>query len=134
MRTLRGNSLRIGTGNLFRPNRELNGGIRELFGRIREEAIGLRFCRGVQGTKARCAIAALGSYPSTPLAETPRPSCRHWRTRDGSSPHASRRVGDVSPIQPGRFLRVPWSAALPAPDRAALSTRSDGVSGRLPTP
>src|SRR5215472_1755387 len=39
MRSLRGNSLRIGTGNLFRPNRELNGGIRELFGRIREEAL-----------------------------------------------------------------------------------------------
>ena len=26
------------------------------------------------GTKARCAITALGSYPSTPLAERPRPS------------------------------------------------------------
>ena len=33
----------LGTGNLFRPNRELNGGIRELFGRIREEALGSRF-------------------------------------------------------------------------------------------
>src|SRR5215471_5487670 len=58
MRTLRGNSLRIGTGNLFWPNRELNGGIRELFGRIREEALGSRF------------------LPRRPRYEGPRHYCR----------------------------------------------------------
>src|SRR5215468_845736 len=74
------------------------------------------------------AIAAAGSYPSTPLAGTPPPSCPRWRIRDCSGPHASRRVGDVSPILPGRFRHVLCSALLPEPDRAALSTRSDGVS------
>jgi len=29
-----------------------------------------------EGHEGRCAIAALGSYPSTPLAETPQPSRR----------------------------------------------------------
>src|SRR5262249_5777008 len=78
-------------------------------------------------------ITARVSYLSTPLAETPRPSRRRWRTRDCSGPHASPRVGDVSPILPGQFLSVLWSAAVPDPDRAALSTRCDGVSGRPPT-
>jgi hypothetical protein len=31
---------------------------------------------GAGGAKARCAIGVVGSYPSTPLAETPRPSHR----------------------------------------------------------
>src|SRR5215472_8498882 len=87
-----------------------------------------------------------------PRYEGPRRYCRHGvlsvnpARRNASAiaspltypgllePARARRVGDVSPIQPGRFLRVLWSAALPAPDRAALSTRSDGVLGRPPTP
>src|SRR5215471_3378822 len=79
----------------IRPNRELNGGIRELFGRIREEALARVFSRGVPRYEGRGAIADLGSYPSTPLAETPRPSRRRWLTRDCSSPHASRRVEET---------------------------------------
>src|SRR6516162_4236772 len=39
IRPLRGNSLRIGTGNLFRPNRELNRAIREVSALIRESCI-----------------------------------------------------------------------------------------------
>jgi hypothetical protein len=35
-----------------------------------------RVLPGVGRAKTRCAIAAPGSYPSTPLAETPRPSHR----------------------------------------------------------
>src|SRR5215467_7682287 len=86
-------------------------------------------------SRARCCLVmvrslSLGSYPLTRLAETPRPSCHHWLTRDCSDPHASRRVEDVSPIPLRRLLRVLRSAALPEPDRAALSTRSDGVSDR----
>jgi hypothetical protein len=46
---------------------------------------------------------------------------------------APRRVGDVSPIPLGRYRHVLWSAAVPELDRAASSTRSDGVSGRHPT-
>ncbi len=51
-------------------------------------------------------IAALGSYLSTLLSEMARPSRRRWRVRDCFGLHASRRVGDVSPILMGRSRRV----------------------------
>src|SRR5215472_12932521 len=56
----------LGTGNLFRPNRELNGGIRELFGRIREEALGSLFFREVQGKGPRryCRPGVLSVNPA----------------------------------------------------------------------
>jgi hypothetical protein len=63
-------------GIYFRPNRELDRGIRELFGRIREEALGSAFFAAESKVRRPRAIAGLGSYPSTPLAETPRPSRR----------------------------------------------------------
>jgi hypothetical protein len=85
------------------------------------------------GTKARCAIAALGSYPSTPPAERPRPSHRRWRAWNCLGLRASRQIGFVCPISLGRFRRVRWSAALPVLGPAALSRRSDGVLGRSPT-
>src|SRR5215469_16609690 len=87
----------------------------------------------VSGASSNDPIVARLSYLLTPLAEMPRLLRRRWRTRDCLSSRAPRRVGDVSPIPPERFLRVLWPAALADPDRAALSTRSDGVSGRPPT-
>src|SRR5689334_13843500 len=81
-----------------------------------------------------CAIVAVGSYPPTPLAETPRPSRRRWRARDCLGPNVSRRVGGVSPLPLGRSRWVLWWAALARLHRAAASARSGGVLGRLPTP
>ena len=51
----------------IRPNRELNGGIRELFGRIREEAIGLRFLPrspGYEGPLCYCRPGVLSVNPA----------------------------------------------------------------------
>src|SRR6266446_1369841 len=86
------------------------------------------------GPKASCAIAVLGSSQPTPLAEMPRPSRRRWQARDCFGLHASRQIGNASPIPLGGFRRVLWTAALPELDRAALSTKSVGASGRPPTP
>ena len=83
--------------------------------------------------RSACAIAVLGSYLSTPLAETPRPSRRRWRERDCFARQASQRVGDVSRLSLGRSRRVLWSAALVGLHRPAWSARSDGVSGPPPT-
>src|SRR5262249_37984559 len=81
-------------------------------------------CRQNRRTRARCAIAALAAYPPTPLAETPQPSHHRW----------TRRVGGVSPTPLRRFRGMLGPAALLELDQAALSTRSDGVLRRPPTP
>ena len=82
-------------------------------------------CRQNRRTKARCAIVALGSYARSGLAEMPQLSHHRWQTR---------RVGGVSPTPLRRFRRMLEPAAFLELDQAALSTRSDGVLGRPPTP
>jgi hypothetical protein len=70
------NSLRILTRNFSPPYAESNRAIREIFALIRERGLRLAFCPQSGALRTAALIAALGPYPSTPLAETPRPSRR----------------------------------------------------------
>jgi hypothetical protein len=150
------NSLGVRTGNFLRYCREFKSPIRGIYAAIRESSVRgcaqhcwqhsaqIEFADHIAGVvipaatelghEGPRAIAVRGSYQPTSLAETPRPSHRRWRARNCFGLHASRRVGDASPIPLGWIRCVPPSAAFAGLPRAASSTRSAGVSARLPKP
>jgi hypothetical protein len=77
----------------------------------------LRYCR-------------LGSCPSTPLAERPRPSHRRWRARNCFGLHASRQVEDVSRSCPACRLRAPRTLSKRYVIDARLATRRRHLRAR----
>ena len=77
----------------------------------------LRYCR-------------LGSCPSTPLAERPRPSHRRWRARNCFGLHASRQVEDVSRSCPACRLRARRTLSKRYVIDARLATRRRHLRAR----